>query len=98
MIDNLEEEGIEGPLNEAMMFFVTDSSTVEDTVDKGNTPSRALCEHVLQIKRIQFKFKLVLHITRFSGTIMICQGTYGVSRGILNQGMIRENTFVLTCH
>ena len=52
MVDSLEEEGIEGLLNESMVFFMTDNVTVECVVDKGYTPSRTTFEHVLRIKRI----------------------------------------------
>ena len=57
MVDVLEEEGREGRLNELMVFFMTDNITVECVVDKGYTPSRTTFEHVLRIKRTQFKFK-----------------------------------------
>ena len=71
-----------------MLFFMTDSSTVEGAVDKGNTPSRTLFEHVLRTKSIQFKYKFVLHVIHCSETRMTCQGTDTVSRGILNQGLL----------
>ena len=70
---------------------MTNSIAVESAVDKGTTPSRALFEHVLLIKRIQFKFKFVLHAIYCSGTKMTCQGTDSVSRGILNQGLLSGN-------
>ena len=71
MVDDLEEEVREGRLNEAMVFFITDISIVECAVEKYNTPSCALLEHMFRIKCIQFKFEFVLHITHCSGTRMI---------------------------
>ena len=88
VVDDLEKEGREGRLDKLIVFFMTDSSTVEGAVDKESTPWRALFEHVLQIKRIQFKYKFVLHVAPYSGTRMTLQGTDGVSRGILNPGLL----------
>ena len=74
-----------------MVFFINDSSIVEGVVDIGNTPSRALFEHILRIKRVQFRFKFVLHIIHCSRTRMPFQGTDGVSRENLNQGLLSGN-------
>ena len=71
-----------------MVFYMTDSSTVEGAVDRENYPSSALFEHLLRIKRIQFKFKFVPYAIYCFGTIMMCQGIEGVSRVILNQVLI----------
>ena len=71
VVDALEEEGKEGRLNESMLFFITDSSTVEGAVDRGNTPSRALFEKIVRIKRIQFRLKSVLYVINYSGARII---------------------------
>ena len=87
-IDAIEHEGREGRLKNAMIFFATDSTTVEGAIDKGNTPSRKLFEHVVKVKRLQIKHGFMLFVVHCSGLRMIAQGTDGVSRGLLNQGSL----------
>lgn len=66
----------------------TDNSTVEACAEKGSSSSPKLLQlivrlHALSIMRLGVK----IHIFHEPGTRMIAQGTDGVSRGYLAQGV-----------
>ena len=83
----LEDEGKKGNLNDAIIFLCTDNSTVEAGLAKGNSTSRKLFELVLRVRRLQMKFRCTIIVTHVAGKRMEAQGTDGVSRGHLKEGV-----------
>jgi hypothetical protein len=83
----LEEEGEQGNLDDAIMFLCTDNSTVEAGLAKGNSSSQKLFEPVLRVRLLQMRCTCSVVATHVSGKRMVAQGTDGVSRGHLKEGV-----------
>jgi hypothetical protein len=83
----LEDEAKEGRLDDAIVFLCTDNSTVEAGLAKGNSTSRKLFELVLRVRLLQMKYRCHIIVTHVSGKRMVAQGTDGVSRGHLKEGV-----------
>lgn len=92
LVDTIEQEAESGFLSGTEMFLFTDNSVAEGCFYKGTSDSKKLFELVLRIRKIQLKYSLKLHVIHVSGTRMIVQGTDGVSRGNLLEGvMVGQN-------
>ena len=50
---------------------------------------KLLHELVLQLRTTELEYDLTLHVVHVAGTRMIAQGTYGLSRGIFLEGVVR---------
>jgi hypothetical protein len=87
-VDSLEHEAILGHLSNATVFFFTDNSTVEAAIHKGTSSSRKLLNLVIRLMTLQLKFSFTLKVIHVAGTRMIVQGTDGLSRGQLNEGVM----------
>jgi hypothetical protein len=74
-------------LKDSVLFFFTDNSTVESALFKGNSGSRKLFELVVRFRKLQMLTGLQITVSHVSGRRMIDQGTDGVSRGCLKEGL-----------
>jgi len=72
----------------AEVFLFTDNSTAERTYHRGNSKSRLLYELVLRLRKLRMEGQLFVHLIWVAGTRMIAQGTDGVSRGDLHNGVV----------
>jgi hypothetical protein len=82
-----EEEANHGSLNGAHLFLFTNNSTVEAALYKGNSPSRKLFELIVRLRKVEMDCSATITVSHVSGKRMIAQGTDGISRGELNQGV-----------
>jgi hypothetical protein len=87
MFLTIEEEACQGILNGASMYLFTNNSTVEGTLFKGNTPSQKLFNLIVRFCKIRMACDADIIVSHASGTRMIAQGTDGVSRGLLHEGV-----------
>jgi hypothetical protein len=78
----------DGRLKRAAVFLYMDNSTAEVVFYKGNLTSRPLFKLMICLRKLDMAGDLVLHIIHVAGTRMIAEGTYGASRGDLNQGVM----------
>ena len=88
VVEALEEEGNEGNLDNAEVFMFTDNSTVESCVSRGSSSSEKLLELVVRLQALSLRVGIKIHVFHIAGTRMIAQGTDGVSRGFLGQGVM----------
>jgi hypothetical protein len=93
VIEALEEEGASGKLSECMVFFCTDNSTVESALYKGTSSSPKLLDLVIRYHQLQSKYGIIILTSHVSGKRMIAQGTDGLSRGLLNEGVMAGESF-----
>jgi hypothetical protein len=84
----IEESMDQGVLQGGELFMFTDNSTAESSFHKGTTSSRTLFELILRLRRLQMHRDLTLHVLHVSGTCMQAQGTDGLSRGCLDEGVL----------
>lgn len=87
VVTTIEEEAAEGLFKNSSLFFFTDNSTVEAALYKGNSSSRKLFELVVRFRRIQLVYGMQVLVSHVSGKRMIQQGTDGVSRGNMKEGV-----------
>ena len=88
LVESVEEGNQDGTLDGAILYLFTDNSVSESVYHKGNSSSPLLFDLMLRLKKIEMNghFKVVLiHI---SGKRMIAQGTDGLSRGVLSEGIM----------
>jgi hypothetical protein len=87
VVETLEEEARLGHLKKALIFLCTDNSTVEAALVKGNSSSRKLFELVLRVRCLEMREGAHIVVSHVSGERMKAQGTDGVSRGQLKEGV-----------
>jgi len=87
LVETLEAEAANGSLDGAMLVVATDNSTVESAVYKGNSSNEKLFELVVRLRLLELKVGGKFIISHVSGKRMIHQGTDGISRGHLREGI-----------
>ena len=88
IVDSLEDEARSGNLENSEVFMFTDNSTVEACSFKGSSTSPKLFGLVVRLRSMMTAFGIRIHIFHVAGTRMIAQGTDGVSRGFLGEGIM----------
>jgi hypothetical protein len=87
VVTTLEAEADAGYLSDSSLFFFTDNSTVEAVIHKGNSKSKKLFWLLVRFKKAILKRGLHVTVSHISRRRMIAQGTDGVSRGCLSDGV-----------
>ena len=88
LVETIEEEAAGGHLSQAELWIFTDNSTAESCFYKGSSTSPLLHELILRLKRAEMEYGFSLHFVHIAGTRMIAQGTDGLSRGMLLEGVL----------
>jgi len=87
------EQGVQcGELEHTELFIFTDNTTAEGAYYKGNSDSRTLFALVLRLRRLEMSASLRLHLIYVAGTRMVQQGTDGLSRGLLTDGVFGSDS------
>lgn len=88
VVESLEEEAASGRLRNTAVYFFTDNFTVESAVHKGTSSSKKLLGLVIRLLALQLMYGIVLIVSHVSGKRMIASGGDGISRGLLNEGVM----------
>ena len=88
VVEAMEEEASAGRLNNSEVFMFTDNSTVKACAFKGSSSSPKLLNLIVRLKLMPMNSGFQINIFHVAGTRMIAQGTDGVSRGCLAQGVM----------
>jgi len=97
LVETLEEESLDGRLDGAMLIVATDNSTVESAVYKGNSTNEKLFDLVVRLRLLELKVGGKFIISHVSGKRMVHQGTDGISRGHLREGITVANMMLDFC-
>ena len=89
LVETLEHFGSTNDLEGIELFIFTDNSVAEAAYYKGNSSSKLLFDLILRLTILEVNFKMKLHIIHVSGTRMIDQGSDGLSRGNLLEGVMK---------
>lgn len=92
LVDTLEQMGSNDELQGVEMFLFTDNSTSEYAFYKGSSTSKKLFDLVLRLRRLEMSKGCSFHIFHVSGKRMIAQGTDGLSRGDMTEGVMTGMT------
>ena len=95
IVEALEEEAELGHLTNSEVFMFTDNSTVEGCAAKGSSSSPKLLGLVVRLFALTSKVGVKVNVFHVAGTRMIAQGTDGVSRGYLGQGVMAGDTMTV---
>jgi hypothetical protein len=88
LVSSLELHVTDGTLVGAEVYVFTDNFTAESAFYKGDRSSKCLFELVLQLRTLEMKGLIQLQVIHIAGTRMILQGTDGLSRGNLSEGVM----------
>ncbi len=88
LLDALEEEGKAGRLHNAFVLLITDNAPVEEALYKGSSKSKELLAMVQEFHMLEMKYGFQALVCHCAGTRMIEQGTDGLSRGGLGEGVM----------
>ncbi len=89
LTETLEEIGAQGKLEGREIFLFTDNSVSESIASKGSSKSELLYDLVVLIYKLQMRCRCVVHFVHVAGTRMIEQGTDGLSRGDMLEGVMK---------
>ena len=89
LTETLELMGNDGELDGTELFVFTDNSTAESAFAKGSSSSRKLFELVLRLRKLEMTNGCKIHVSHVSGARMIAQGSDGLSRGNMAEGVMR---------
>ena len=88
LVETLERSGLDGELKGKEIFLFTDNSTAESIAAKGSSTSPLLFELVTRLYKLSMNFMCLVNIISVAGMKMIEQGTDGLSRGDLLEGVL----------
>ena len=94
LVETLETMGNDHELEGTEMFIFTDNAVAEAAFFKGNTSSPTLYELILRLNILELDRHLKLHIIHVAGTRMIAQGSDGLSRGNMMEGVMLGNNML----
>ena len=88
LVETVAGEARAGRLRDCEFFLFTDNSTAESCYYRGNSKSKRLHSLVLDLRSLEMKFGMTIHVIHISGKRMIAQGMDGCSRGSLMEGVM----------
>jgi hypothetical protein len=95
LVESVEEAVHLGELQGSELFIFTDNTTAEGGYYRGNSDNRILFSLILRLRLLEMNQSLHLHIVHVAGTRMIQQGTDGLSRGMLTDGVFGSQPMAL---
>ena len=88
VVESLEQMGKEDNLQGMEIFFFTDNSTAERAFFKGSSTSAELHKLVIRLRDLEMNEGCIIRLCHVAGTRMIRQGSDGLSRGNLTEGVM----------
>ena len=89
LVDTLEHMASSNELFGVEMFVFTDNSVAEAAFHKGNSSSLLLFNLILRLNLLESSQQMKLHLIHVAGTRMMAQGTDGLSRGNMLDGVMK---------
>ena len=87
VVMTLEGKESSGTLAQSMVILATDNSTVEAALYKGNSTNELLFDLVVRFRALELRTGSTFIVTHVPGERMKAQGTDGLSRGQLREGV-----------
>jgi len=89
LVSSLERGLSTGQLKYSEFFLFTDNSAAEAVFHNGTSTSKRLFELALHLRSLEMIGDFQFHLVYVAGTQMMAQGTDGLSRGSLSEGIMR---------
>ena len=71
------------------IFLFTDNIVAEGAFHKGTSSSKKLFDLVVRLRKLEMFAGCIIHVIHIAGSRMIEQGTDGLSRGDVNEGIMK---------
>ena len=94
LAESLEMEGNLDKLQGCEVFLLTDNSTAELAFFKGTSSSPKLLEIIIRLRRLEMHCGCKINFIHVAGSRMIAQGTDGLSRGDLGEGVMKGSSML----
>ena len=94
LVESLEAMAIKGGLEGKSIFVFTDNSVSESIAAKGSSVSKPLYELVVRLFKLEMSFRCKVLFIHVAGSRMIHQGTDGLSRGDMWEGVMRGESML----
>mmetsp|Transcript_20683 Transcript_20683/g.30301 ORF Transcript_20683/g.30301 Transcript_20683/m.30301 type:complete len:1268 (-) Transcript_20683:9637-13440(-) len=94
LVETLEGMSVEGGLEGKSIFLFTDNMVSESIASKGSSVSKPLYELVVRLFTLEMQAKCNVQLIHVAGTRMIAQGTDGLSRGDMYEGVMRGESML----
>jgi len=94
LVDGVASEATTSPLAGCEFYLFTDNLVAESAFFKGTSSNPRLFALILRLKRLEIDHSFTLHLVHIAGRRMITQGTDGLSRGDLLQGVMRGQSMM----
>jgi len=94
LAESLEMEGSLEKLTGCEIFLLTDNSTAELAFFKGTSSSPKLLKIIIRLRRLEMHSKCKINFIHVAGSRMIAQGTDGLSRGDLGEGVMKGSSML----
>lgn len=88
VVEAVESEEAAGNLVDAQIFMCTDNVVAEAAIYNGTSSDPTLYDLVLRLKKVEMRSGCQFLVSHVAGKRMIYQGTDGVSRGNLAEGVM----------
>lgn len=87
VVTTLEDEEPSGSLDHSLVIMATDNSTVEAALYKGNSSNERLFDLIIRFRTLELRTGSRFIVTYIPGDRMKAQGTDGLSRGHMREGV-----------
>jgi hypothetical protein len=94
LVESLELEACESRLQGCEVFVFTDNTTAEAAFFRGTSSSERVFLLALRLRKLEVEERCLLHVIHVSGTRMIGQGSDGLSRGNLMEGVMMGHSMI----
>ncbi len=94
LVEMVEEEALNSHLSNLELWIFTNNSTAESCFFKGGSSFPLLHKLVLRLRKVKLEQGFLLHMVHVAGTLMIAQGTDGLSRGIYLEGVMAGDSML----
>ena len=94
LVDTLEMMGRDGDLAGKEVFVFTDNMVSEAVSAKGSSKSKLLFDLVVRLYTLEMRYRCNIQLVHVAGTRMIEQGTDGLSRGDMYDGVMRGESML----
>ena len=94
LVETLEDMGAQGDLEGREIFLFTDNMVSESIAAKGSSKQSTLYDLIVRLYKLEMTYCCKITFVHVAGTRMIRQGTDGLSRGDLVEGVMRGESML----
>ena len=94
LVETLERMGDKGDLEGREIFIFTDNMVSEAFAARGSSKRKILYELVVRVYKLEMHYKCRIQFIHVAGSRMIAQGSDGLSRGDMYEGVMRGESML----